>query len=131
MTWTAVALIAFLAIMWLMRGRAALRNAKNLTLTIPAMVGETVEVRRNFVCAPTTEALGEMTKSASRGDYNGMGRTVLRTHSIFLDPGMQVKVLDLDGFFERVAKVRVVAADNADPRVGRECWTVAEAIQPK
>ena len=77
-------------------------------------------------------------KWAVRGDMGEVRRTLMRTGSIGLDGGMKVKILDT-GIGKR--QVRVLTNDagdaylkdeqgefSADPRIGRECWVVSEAV---
>jgi hypothetical protein len=77
-------------------------------------------------------------RSAVRGDNAELKRTLVKTRSIGIDGGMKVKILDF-GFGKR--KVRVLTNDAgethlkdeqgvfpADPRIGRECWVVSEAL---
>jgi len=77
-------------------------------------------------------------KWAVRGDNAEVKRTLVKTRSIGIVGGMQVKILDF-GFGKR--KVRVLTNDAgeaylkdeqgvfpADPRIGRECWVAAEAV---
>ena len=77
-------------------------------------------------------------KWAVRGDNEEMKRTMRATHSIGLTSNLRVKVLDT-GFGKR--RVRVVSDREgnvylkdekgqflADPRIGRECWVVTEAL---
>jgi hypothetical protein len=106
-----------------------------------AAVGDTVTVRKGngfWPCGSTKEAFDELMKWSVRGDNDEIKRTMRITRSFALDGGMQVKVLDV-GFGKR--KVRVMTNDAgeaylrdeqgtfpADPRIGRECWVVAEAL---
>jgi hypothetical protein len=63
---------------------------------------------------------------------------MLRTRSIAIDAGMKVKVLD-SSFGKRKVRVLTNSAGetllkddegvfSADPRIGRECWAVTEAL---
>jgi len=106
-----------------------------------AGIGETVTVRQSsgfWPCGSTTEAFGELMKWAVRGDNAEVKRTLVKTRSIGIVGGMQVKIQDF-GFGKR--KVRVLTNDAgeaylkdeqgvfpADPRIGRECWVVSEAL---
>jgi hypothetical protein len=104
-------------------------------------IGETVTVRHGtgfWPCGSTTEAFNELMKWAVQGDNGEVKRTLVKTGSIGLVGGMHVKVIDV-GFGKR--KVRVLTNDAgettltdeqgafpADPRIGRECWVVSEAV---
>jgi len=106
-----------------------------------AGIGETVTVRQGngyWPCGSTTEAFDELMKWSVRGDQAEIKRTLVKTGSIGIDGGMKVKILDF-GFGKR--KVRVLTNDAgeaylkdeqgvfpADPRIGRECWVVSEAL---
>ncbi len=106
-----------------------------------AAIGETVTVRQSngfWPCGSTTEAFDELMKWAVRGDNAEVKRTLVKTRSIGIDGGMKVKILDF-GFGKR--KIRVLTNDAgeaylkdeqgvfpADPRIGRECWVVSEAL---
>jgi hypothetical protein len=106
-----------------------------------ADIGETLTVQRAkgfWVCASTPDALREMLKWVVADDQAEVKRTMVRTHSIAVNGGMKVKVLDI-GFGKR--KIRVLTNDAgemylrdekgafpADPRIGRECWVPSEAL---
>jgi hypothetical protein len=106
-----------------------------------AYIGETVTVQHDkgfWPCGSTPQAFDELMKWTVRGDNAEVKRTMARTRSIAVNGGMKVKILDL-AFGKR--KVRVLTNDAgeallkdeqgvfpADPRIGRECWVVAEAL---
>lgn len=106
-----------------------------------AYIGETATVRQGggfWPCGSTTEAFDELMKWAALGDNAEVKRTMVTTRSFALYGGMSVKILDF-GFGKR--KVRVLTNDAgqtyvkddqgvfpADPRIGRECWVVSEAL---
>ncbi len=96
--------------------------------------------KTNWTCTPTQEALDEVMNWLVRHDDEEARRTSIKTGSIAVRSGQQVKILD-QTFSER--KIRVLSADDgqtylwdeqgvfaADPRMGRECWVVREAVSP-
>ena len=84
-------------------------------------------------CGSTKEALDEMMKWEARHDREEVARVMLRTRSVALTGGIQVKVLDSGGFLYSESRVRTLTqAKQGDPsfnpRIGLECWTVTEAL---
>jgi hypothetical protein len=110
-------------------------------LTATKHIGDTAIVAEGhgyWPCGSSREALDEMLKWYARKDEAEIKRTMGRTRSIGIVGGMRVKIID-SGFGER--KVRVLTNDAgesvlrdekgsfpADPRIGRECWVVSEAV---
>jgi LSD1 subclass zinc finger protein len=109
--------------------------------SVRSTIGNTADVRKAegfWPCGSTPAAFDELLRWAVRGDNAELKRTMYMTHSFALDGGMKVKILGV-GFGRR--KVRVLTnaggeaylndADGvfaADPRIGRECWVVEEAL---
>ncbi len=97
-----------------------------------------VEGRGFWPCGSTTAAYDELMKWSVRGDMAEVRRTLTRTRSIGIVGGMKVKVLDI-GFGRKKIRVLTNSAGqstlrdeqgvfSADPRIGRECWVVSEAL---
>jgi hypothetical protein len=91
-----------------------------------------------WACGSSEAALNQMLNLVALGYNAEAKRAMVRTHSIGLTPGLRVKILDV-GFEKR--KVRVLGLytqddENhnkmrlltGDPRTGRECWVVSEAL---
>jgi hypothetical protein len=96
--------------------------------------GDTATVKEGlWYCGSSKAALDEMIKWAVRHDRQEVARVMVKTRSVALTKGIQVKVLDSGGLFYSQRKVRTLTkAENGDPafnpRVGMECWTVMEAL---
>jgi len=95
--------------------------------------GSIATVSGTWPCGSTVDAYNELLKWSARGDTDEVRRVLLRTRSILVVDGMQVKVLDV-GFGKR--QIRVVAYETAaeaklreesvhyggNPRIGcRDC----------
>jgi hypothetical protein len=71
-----------------------------------------------------------------RGDDAEVKRTMVRTHSLGLTPGLQVKILGVGLGKRRVRVLGLYGEDDdgsyrlftEDPRTGHECWVVSEAL---
>jgi hypothetical protein len=79
------------------------------------LIGQTAPVHFRSVCSPTPEALDEITTWAARNDYEEVARNILRTHSAFLDPGIEVKTLDSTASIKSASSRALLAAANAGP----------------
>ena len=83
-----------------------------------------------WTCSPTQEALDEVLNWVVRHDNDEARQTAIKTGSIAVSSGQRIKILDAT-FTER--KIRVLSADDGvasdDPRIGRECWVVQEAVK--
>jgi hypothetical protein len=104
-------------------------------------IGESATVRSAYgfwPCGSNPEAFSELMKWAVRGDNPEVKRTMRATRSFGLVGGMRVKILDV-GFGRRRVRVLTNSAGEAylkdeegsfaaDPRIGRECWVVSEAL---
>jgi hypothetical protein len=81
-----------------------------------------------WTCAPTQEALDEIVTWIVKHDKLEARRAMIETKSFTVASGQHVKILD-DTFTER--KIRILSADDGsadDPRIGRSCWVVREAV---
>lgn len=117
------------------------RSANTESRTSAPGLGETAGIVNGhgfWPCGSSEAAFSQVMKWAALGDNAELKRTMLRTHSIGLVSGLRVKILDV-GFDKR--KVRVLGMymeddENnnkmrlftEDPRTGRECWVVSEAL---
>lgn len=143
----AVVGLGALLIAWLIFGtpanRAANAGSRNgdssTTRSAPAHIGETVGIVDGhgfWPCGSTPEAFDELTKWAVRGDDAEVKRTMVRTHSLGLTPGLQVKILGVGLGKRRVRVLGLYGEDDdgsyrlftEDPRTGHECWVVSEAL---
>lgn len=134
--------IWFMVSTYFHRGVSASNETTAASLT-SAHAGDTTTVREGggvWPCGSTAAALQEMTKWAARGDKAEVFRTMRTTGSIGLLGGMSVKILDGSVLgYERQVRVLTGSDGSAihtdaegtysDPRVGRECWVVSEALK--
>ena len=115
------------------------RSSSRVAIRETGTVAYDGDKKMSWTCAPTTDALDEVLQWITKGDETEARRVSLRTQSIRVTSGQKVKILD-SGFATK--KVRVLSAADgqvwmkdekgwfsADPRIGRECWVVAEAVQ--
>jgi len=73
--------------------------------------GSLAAVSGTWPCGSTVDAYSQMLKWAARGDSDEMRRVMVRTGSILVVDGMQVKVLDV-GFGKR--QIRVLAYETTE-----------------
>ena len=80
-----------------------------------------------WICGSTKDAVDDAMKWAVRGDNEEVGRSLAKSHSALLKPGVVVKVLD-SSFM--LMKVRLPASDPMAAMLApdRECWVPREAV---